>query len=247
MRLTAPGHFLFLSIEFAVMKQLSLNFSISQHMAPRIFIKVLYVLIGLLLAVNLFVVYGEAIMDRQYSFAWRFYFDRRLNFPFFFSLALQLINLYLLFSINTRANLGKGKSIFWKTLFITFFLFALDEAFYVHQHFKMSTFGVIASYDRASWSHYLWVIPYFIVFGTLIMLLFLYSRDLASELRNKLLMAGFVFLFGAVALEFAGTYYAVIRPHADIYLLLIKSGESTLQMTGSVMFIDAFYRTRQEM
>lgn len=41
-------------------------------------------------------------------------------------------------------------------------------------------------------------------------------------------------------MEFAGTYYAVIRPGADIYILLIKSLEGALQMAGSVMFIEVF-------
>lgn len=157
---------------------------------------------------------------------------------------LQLTNLFLLYKILSVRTLSRSQSVFWKTLFIAFFLFALDEAFYIHQHFKMSTFGVIASYDRASWSHYLWVIPYFIVFGTLIVLLFIYSGGIAREMKKKLLAAGFVFLFGAVAMEFVGTYYAVIRPQGDIYLLLIKSAEGTLQMLGSVMFIDVFWRSQ---
>ena len=113
----------------------------------------------------------------------------------------------------------------------------LDEVFYIHQHFKMSTFGRIASYDRASWSHYLWVIPYFVVFGTLIAMLFLNSSQIDVRLRIQMLIAAFVFLLGAVAMEFAGTFYAVINPGLDIYLLLIKTTESVLQLVGSIMFI----------
>lgn len=128
-----------------------------------------------------------------------------------------------------------------------FFLFTIDEALYLHQHFKMSTFGAIASYDQKSWTHYLWVIPYFVVFGTLTGILFKYSDEIGSEIKKKLLIAGFVFLLGAVAMEFAGTFYAVIRPGADIYILLIKTTEGVLQLVGSVMFIDVLYRTRSRM
>lgn len=113
----------------------------------------------------------------------------------------------------------------------------VDEVFYIHQHFKMSTFGRIASYDRASLSHYLWVIPYFVVFGTLIAILFLNSLEINMRLLIQMTFAAFIFLLGAVAMEFAGTFYAVINPGLDIYLLLIKTTESSLQLVGSIMFI----------
>lgn len=134
----------------------------------------------------------------------------------------------------------------WRTFFVAFLLFTLDETFYIHQHFKMSTFGVIASYDRASWSHYLWVVPYFVLFGSLMILIFIYSKALSSDLKQRMLVAGIIFLFGAVALEFAGTFYGVIHPYADINILLIKSAEGVLQMIGSVMFLDAFWRGLEE-
>jgi hypothetical protein len=192
-----------------------------------------------MLIANLYVIYSEMIAGRHFSFAWLFYFDSRLNFPFFFSLFLHVINLLLLYNIARGKEWPRSQALFWNAMFVTFLLFALDEAFYIHQHFKMSTFGVIASYDRASWSHYLWVLPYFVVFGTLMVILFRYSAEINQKLKKRLLTAAFVFLLGAVVMEFMGTYYAVLNPHGDIYLLLIKTAEGTLQMIGSIMFIDA--------
>jgi hypothetical protein len=204
------------------------------------FILILWLCLAILLTANFFVVFNGTLADRHYSFAWRFYFDRRLNFPFLFSLFLQLTNLFLLVKIISKKSLTAPQSVFWKALLVAFFLFALDETFYIHQYFKMSTFGVIASYDRSSWSHYLWVIPYFVVFGTLFLMLFIYSAHISTVLKKKIAIAGVVFLFGAVLMEFAGTYYAVVNPEADVYLLLIKSAEGVLQMAGSIMFIEAF-------
>lgn len=206
-----------------------------------LFIRIAYFLIALLLVANLVFVYQEMIADQHHSMAWRFYFDRRLNFPFFFSLLLQLVDLFVLYRIVAYRTLSPNLSAFWKTLLVAFFLFALDEAFYIHQHFKMSTFGRIASYDRASWTHYLWVIPYFLVFGTLLIILFKKSAELQVRVKQKLLAAGFVFLSGAVVMEFVGTFYAVLKPQGDLYLLLIKSAEGTLQMIGAVMFLEAFW------
>jgi hypothetical protein len=213
----------------------------------KYFVGILYLVIVILLIGNLFVVHAETILGRHYSFAWRFYFDRRLNFPFFFSLSLLLINLFLLYRIIRIKTRSKPQAIFWITMGIAFLLFTVDEAFYIHQHFKMKTFGTIASYDRASWSHYLWVIPYFVIFGILMTLLFRYSSAITNKLKRDLLIAGLVFLLGAVGMEFAGTYYAIIRPRADVYLLLIKSAEGLLQMIGSVMFIQIFYRHHNDL
>jgi uncharacterized BrkB/YihY/UPF0761 family membrane protein len=146
----------------------------------------------------------------------------------------------LLYKIISAGQLSKSQSVFWITLAIAFFLFTLDETFYIHQHFKMSTFGTIASYNEKSWTHYIWVIPYFIVFGILMIILFRNASAISSDLRKKLLLAGFVFLSGAILLEFAGTYYVVINPRFDFPLLLIKTAEGFLQMAGSVMFINVF-------
>jgi hypothetical protein len=210
------------------------------------FILTLYVVIFILLVANLYVIYTDTILRQQYWFTDLFYFDRRLNLPFFFSLFLLLTNLFFLYKIVKRKHPSRSESIFWNTFLITLFLFTLDEAFYIHQHFKMSTFGRIASYDRASWSHYLWVIPYFLVFGALIWILAKHSSSIPKLLTNKLLIAGLVFLTGAVCMEFVGTYYAVLNPKGDIFILLIKTVEAVLQLVGAVMFVNVFQRKNED-
>ncbi len=210
-------------------------------MSRKYLIAGLYFIILLLLAANLFVIYGRTVLDRHYSLAFWFYFDLRANFPFFFSTALLVANIFLLYKI-TRLPSTKEQLSFWKTLLITFTLFCIDEAFYIHQHFKMSTFGTIASYDIRSWTHYIWVIPYFLIFGILFIMLFIKARVISSGIRQKLLLSAFVFLTGAVGMEFAGTFYSVIQPKFDVYLLSIKTAEGVLQLVGSVMFLDVFYQ-----
>ncbi|HEY0741683.1 MAG TPA: hypothetical protein VGD40_09475 [Chryseosolibacter sp.] len=185
------------------------------------------------------------VLHRHYAVAAQFYFDRRLNVPFFFSLLLSIANLGLLFLIVGYRSLARSENIFWVALCTAFFLFTLDEAFYIHQHFKMSTFGRIASYDRASWSHYLWVIPYIALFGSLMFIMIRHASALEKTIRYELTLAATVFLTGAVGMEAIGTYYAVLHPKGDIYLLLVKSLEGTLQMSGAVMFMNAFLKRIQ--
>jgi hypothetical protein len=199
---------------------------------------VLFLILTMLLAADLYMIYSEEILQVHHRFAWRFYFDRRLNFPFYFSITLLLIVLFFVLRIIKQSR-GQAAYRFWQVLAVVFMLFTCDESFNLHHKFKMKTFGTIASYDQASLSHYLWVIPYFVVFGLLMLWLWRESEHLPLPLTRKLSVAGVVFLLGAVVMEFAGTYYAVKTRQADIYILLIKATEGVLQMAGSIMFIQA--------
>jgi hypothetical protein len=207
----------------------------------RWFSRVLFIILAFLLAANLYVIYSEEILHVHHRFAWRFYFDRRLNFPFYFSITLLLIILFLTLRISKHTG-AQPAARFWKILAIVFILFTADESFNLHHKFKMKTFGTIASYDQASLTHYLWVIPYFVVFGVLMFLLWKESVHLPILLKSRLAVAAVVFLLGAVVMEFAGTYYAVATRQADIYILLIKATEGLLQMAGSILFIRALSR-----
>jgi hypothetical protein len=202
----------------------------------------LYLIGTLLFFLNVFIIYSKTVLGHDYSFARWLYFDIRGNFTFYFSSALLAANVILLFCIVKQKALFPLEIQFWKILLATFSLFAIDEAFYIHQHFKMSTFGTIASYDQRSWTHYLWVIPYFAVFGTLFILLIRHAYAIPRQVKKKLVIAGFIFLSGAVVMEFAGTFYAVVQPKLDVYLRSIKTTEGVLQLVGSVMFLNIFYK-----
>ncbi|MBT1704421.1 hypothetical protein [Chryseosolibacter indicus] len=137
-------------------------------------------------------------------------------------------------------SLKPQQHAFWKFLGITFLLFSVDAMFDLHFRIKMSTFGRIASYDQRALSHYLWIIPYFLVFGFLILKVIIYSSSIAVKVRRQIAVAALLFLFGAVFLELAGTYYFVVEGKLNLLLMLIKTGESLFQMIGSILFINTF-------
>jgi hypothetical protein len=193
-----------------------------------------------LLIANLAVIYSDNVLNNHQSFAWRFYFDKRQNFPFYFSVSLQLLNLFLIYRLMKHSSMNLQQVRFWTYLFIAFLIFTIDEAFYLHFRFKMMTFGTIASYDQASLSHYLWVIPYFVIFGFLMIMIFRYSSSIRTSIIVRIVIAAILFLTGAVVLEFVGTYYAVVKGKGDVVLQLIKTAESLCQMTGMIVFIHTF-------
>src|SRR4051812_13687045 len=75
-----------------------------------------------LLVGNLFAIYLNAVLHQQYGFVWRFYFDKRANYPFFFSLILLFINLYLIYKIVKALPTDQSQLVFWKVLGVVFML-----------------------------------------------------------------------------------------------------------------------------
>jgi hypothetical protein len=200
----------------------------------------LCLLTALLVAADLVSIFSETLFHQHYSLARQFYFDQRLNVPFYFGLALLALNIYFIFRITNHSRTEPGQSAFWKILGVIFLLFTVDAAFDLHYTVKMSTFGTIASYDERSPSHYLWVIPYVIVFGFLMLKLKKHATSIHPHLVKNITRAAVLFLFGAVCMEFAGIYYFVVTRKVDIWLLLIKTTETLFQMIGSIAFIHIF-------
>lgn len=197
-----------------------------------------------LLLGNLGAIYSTFISHHSLSFAWRFYFDKRLNFPFYFSLILLFINLFFIFRLATKKTLIEGETRFWKVLGIFFMLFTVDETFDLHYLFKIRTYGTIASYNPASLSHYLWVIPYIVIFGFLMIQLKKLSANIPLQVKRGLMLSTALFLFGVVVMEFAGTYYFVVTRSVDLNLMLIKTVEELFQMIGLIAFIRVLSRYR---
>lgn len=204
---------------------------------PRRLTATLVIIALALLVANLMAIYSTIILNHPYSFAWRFYFDKRLNIPFFFSLILLSLNVWFVHCILKEKNGHPSETVFWRIFGLLFLFFGIDESFNLHNRFKAITYGTIASYNPASLLHYLWVIPYFAVFGFLMLQLKKHAADIPEYLKKGLMTASVLFVFGAVLMEFAGTYYYVVTRKTDIYLLLIKTVEELFQIIGLIVFI----------
>jgi hypothetical protein len=210
---------------------------LSRFVASKWLTIILSLITAVLLAVHLSGIYFALILKSPYEAAWRFYFDKRLNFPFFFSVALLFLTLYFIYGIVQQVQKDASQVVFWKVLGLVFILFAIDESIDLHNKFKKVTYGTIASYDQTSLSHYVWVIPYVLVFGILMILILRNATHIPPYLKRDLAIAAILFLFGAVCMEFYGTYYYAFNQKTDLHLLLIKTVEELFQMIGLIVFI----------
>lgn len=133
----------------------------------------------------------------------------------------------------------------WAALAMIFLLLAMDEMLAIHE---MAT-DVIRSrlHIETGWLYHAWVIPAGVVLGLLAVTFFRFLMRLPARTRMLFLVAGAVYVSGAVVLEMAGGAYASVRGY-DLAYGALASVEEVLEMTGMVVMLYAImdYLERHE-
>ncbi len=166
-----------------------------------------------------------------------FNLDAERNFPTFFS-SLIMVAASALLAIITYLQ-PKKLSYFkfcWATLAFGFMLMAADEFIGFHEQLSGITkreFGLGGS----GFLHFAWVIPAIIIISILGMFFLKFLIRLDSNTRTGFLLAGGVFLSGAIGMEMVdGRYYDL---HGDTLLYnLMSTIEESLEFFGVILFID---------
>jgi hypothetical protein len=183
--------------------------------------------------------YALVVMKDPFNFGWRFQFDKRMNFPYFFSFGLLFFSIYMCYKIALAPREVPGKP-FWKILGFLIGFIAIDKFFHLHNRVRTFTSNTLEIYVPSSPLHFIWAIPFVGVIGFLVWRLARQFVYLPEFTRKKLLLAASLFTFGLIFLELTGVFYNYIHEgKADVYLMLIKTAEEFFQMMGLVMLIDA--------
>ena len=118
------------------------------------------------------------------------------NLPTLFSsLALALLAATCLLCAR---NARDGERIFWKAMTAVFLFLAVDEAVSIHEFLSMAvqkTFNAKGAFERA------WVIPYGIAAALFAILTLPKLRALPPSTKNGLVIAGALYVAGAVGFE----------------------------------------------
>lgn len=168
--------------------------------------------------------------------------DLEVNVPTFFSVGLLLSASLLLAVVTTIVRKNKGKHVLgWAILSGGFLFMAFDELASVHERF-IEPMRAILGVENAGIFYYAWVVP---AFGLLLVLGVMYLRfliALPAKTRNLLILAGAMFLGGAVGLElFEGVFVA----DRLLYNTFVTFEES-LEMGGVILLIWTLLRYLQE-
>ncbi len=164
-----------------------------------------------------------------------FDFDIEGNVPTLYS-AVSVLFCSALLALITRVNWRKpdGKRFYWLGLTILFLLLAIDEGTAIHE--EISTF--LERYmDARGVLYFLWVVPYGIAMAVLALAYSKFVWELPKETRARFVMAGVIFLTGALGIEMLGAREADLNGYDTVTYCVLYSLEEMLEMLGIILFI----------
>lgn len=165
--------------------------------------------------------------------------DQEANIPTAFSAFLLLTSAALLsvIALHKRHNADSFRYQ-WLVLACGFCAMAVDELSSIHEMLIWPVRHVLAR-DHVGPFYFAWVVPAIIGIGLLSVYLFSFLRHLPPLTRVRFLIAGTVYLTGAVGLEMVGGIRAEQFGPGDFLYILGTQLEETLEMLGLVLFIRA--------
>ena len=173
--------------------------------------------------------------------------NREANVPTFYStFALLLSSAFLAIIAFAKKKENAPYRLHWKVLSVIFLFLSLDEAAHLHE---MTIKPLRSALNASGFLLYTWVILG-IVFSLIVLLAYLrFLADLPRKSRNLFLVAGALFVGGALGMEMISGYYDssyVTQPwthsrFCDFHLNLasLRTVEELLEMLGIVVFIYA--------
>jgi hypothetical protein len=165
-----------------------------------------------------------------------FNFDEEANLPAFYSSLALGFCAYLLSVIATVKKKVKEKyAKQWKTLAFIFLYLAVDEMCSIHELLipilrgAMNTKGLL---------YFPWVIPAFFLVIIFLIVFRKFILALPNKTKIQFILAGIVYVFGALAMELIGGYIADNYGYNTVYGIA-STIEELLEMFGVVIFINA--------
>ena len=173
--------------------------------------------------------------DYLLGFVPKFDLDQENNVPTWFSticlfLCALALSAIALLEWRRRAPLAR----YWFALSGTFVLLSLDEAASFHEMLVKPVRSLLHS---GGVFYYASVIPLglFVIVFALIFSDFL--RRLPPETRRNFLIAGAVYVSGALGMEMAGGNYLSVHQRPDFTYAMMAIVEESLEMFGAILFL----------
>lgn len=200
------------------------------------------VLFLLLVTVALLTAAGTAVQVAKYSFQYRegwtrmFNLDREYNLPSLFSTLLLAGCAVLLRAIGQQATAAADpwdKS--WRFLSAIFAFLAADEWFSIHE--------ILIIPDLAKWANLpgflkqIWVIPAAILVSLGAWKFWPFWLKLPTKLRWRSLVAGVVYVAGALLMEMVGGEYSDLDGQQNLGYALLTVVEEVAEMLGITLFL----------
>jgi len=219
---------------------------------PKLIFKSLFIFIILLLIANLSVMYiylnycvnnGIWNHNEKVKFIVKLFdFDTEKNLPTFYSSLGLLFSsiLLLLIALNNKKN----NLIYlpWIGLSIIFCYLSLDEFIQFHEYLVLMTKKF---FNLSGMGTAYWIIPYLTIFVILGVIYFKFMISLERKTLKLFILAGIVFVGGAVGFELISERYSEFHGSENVIYELLYTCEEFLEMLGVIIFIYALtsYKT----
>ncbi|MGV3587890.1 MAG: multidrug transporter [Adhaeribacter sp.] len=167
-----------------------------------------------------------------------FNFNNEANFPSFVSAINLLIAAGLIFYIRriSENTASRNNKRFWFVLGCIFVFLCFDEATQIHEEIILTIRSRVP--DLPGFLYYAWVIPYSILFLSVVIYCFRFVLALPVKTRNLFFLSGFLFVSGAIGCELVEGYIEKFYGRNLVYNLFTTI-EETLEMVSIIIFIYA--------
>lgn len=168
-----------------------------------------------------------------------FYVDEEKNLPALFSTLLLLCSASLLAVIAILKKQQESPDASkWAILAGGFLFMSVDEGWSIHEQLAEPFHGLLGGNDLGI-SHYAWVIPGIAVVLILVPFFVSFLLRLPATPRFRFIVAGALYIGGAIGLELVGGYYDKFHGHENFTYSMIATIEESLEIAGLIVFIRA--------
>ncbi len=204
--------------------------------SPRRVLRFLLAIAGALLLGHALVTLAEFGFGRDLVLGFRRLLDftGEGNAPAWYSSLLFLIGSALLAVVwRVRSAEGDRFRHHWAGLALVFLFLALDEAAAVHEQLidpvrdALGTGGALL---------HAWIIPYGVALVLLFVVYVPFLRALPARTLRLMLVAGAIYVAGAIGMEMIGGYAWDRHPVRGVSIIAIMAVEETLEMVGLAIF-----------
>lgn len=162
--------------------------------------------------------------------------DLEANLPTYFS-ALVLLGDAILLAFIAYGSKALGEQfLHWIGLSAIFVFISLDEMIQIHEQLRAP---MEALFNTSGLLYFAWFIPYLALVVIIGIAYFKFMMRLPKKILKLFILAGVVFIFGAVGMEMLGGMHAEVHREKNLTYALMYSFEEFLEMSGAAIFFYA--------
>ncbi|AOY60202.1 conserved uncharacterized protein [Desulfococcus multivorans] len=168
-----------------------------------------------------------------------FYIDAERNFPTIFSTLLLLFASLLLLAITLVERRRAGSAVSdWALLSLGFLCMAADEGWQFHERLMKPMYRLLGV-ENLGIFYFPWVIPGIALVLVLGLYFSKFLLHLPAKTRRNFLLAGTLYIGGAVGVELITGRYADVNGMYNLTYSMLATVEESLEMAGAIVFIRA--------